>query len=93
MRKTQFRWLALLLAMVSLFGVLAIPASADYYYAMKVSVYYKDESGKTLAPTYTTTVNATTTTLSVPSPAVSGYGSSDPTWKHIGERRTKTAPE
>lgn len=75
MRKTKakFRWLALLLAMVSLFGVLAIPASADYYYAMKVSVYYKDESGKTLAPTYTTTVNATTTTLSVPSPAVSGY--------------------
>ena len=43
MRKTKFRWLALLLAMVSLFGVLAIPASADYYYAMKVSVYYKDE--------------------------------------------------
>ena len=44
MRKTKakFRWLALLLAMVSLFGVLAIPASADYYYAMKVSVYYKD---------------------------------------------------
>ena len=73
MRKTKFRWLALLLAMVSLFGVLAIPASADYYYAMKVSVYYKDESGKTLAPTYTTTVNATTTTLSVPSPAISGY--------------------
>lgn len=73
MRKTKFRWLALLLAMVSLFGVLAIPASADYYYAMKVSVYYKDESGKTLAPTFTTTVNATTTTLSVPSPAVSGY--------------------
>ena len=66
MRKTKFRWLALLLAMVSLFGVLAIPASADYYYAMKVSVYYKDESGKTLAPTFTTTVNATTTTLSVP---------------------------
>ena len=68
MRKTKFRWLALLLATVALFGVLAIPASADYYYAMKVSVYYKDESGKTLAPTYTTTVNATTTT-----PAVSGY--------------------
>ena len=29
--KTKFRWLALLLAMVSMFGVLAIPASADYY--------------------------------------------------------------
>lgn len=43
MRKTKFRWLALLLAMVSLFGVLAIPASADYYYAMKVSVYYRKE--------------------------------------------------
>ena len=69
--KTKFRWLAFLLAMVSLFGVLAIPASADYYYAMKVSVYYKDESGKTLAPTFTTTVNATTTTLSVPSPTIS----------------------
>lgn len=72
MRKTKFRWLALLLAMVSLFGVLAIPASADYYYAMKVSVYYKDESGKTLAPTYTTTVNATTTTCPCRRPPFQG---------------------
>ena len=72
MRKNEIRWLALLLAMVSLFGVLAIPASADYYYAMKVSVYYKDESGENACPRlFTTTVNATTTTLSVPSPAVS----------------------
>ncbi|UKI12775.1 MAG: hypothetical protein L6V84_09155 [Oscillospiraceae bacterium] len=52
MRKTKFRWLALSACHGILFGVLAIPASADYYYAMKVSVITKDESGKTLAPTF-----------------------------------------
>lgn len=39
MRKTKFRWLALLLATVSLFGVLAIPASADYYYHYDAGLY------------------------------------------------------
>ena len=76
MRKHLSKLLALLLVAVTLVGTFAVPASAAGSYPMSCSIYYKDESGNTVATTKTWSMNAADTTAQQTkhySPSVSGY--------------------
>ncbi|MGM9681139.1 MAG: InlB B-repeat-containing protein, partial [Eubacteriales bacterium] len=64
------------MVIAALTTMFAVPASAAYNYPMSCSIYYKDESGNTLATTKTFSVNAAdadTQTTKYYSPSVSGY--------------------
>lgn len=72
--KRTVKIISVILALISLISVIAIPASAEYNYPMAVTIYYKDESGNTLSPTVSTTVNAAASTKPTwTSPSISGY--------------------
>lgn len=76
MSKHLTKILSLVLVAVTLVSMFAIPASASTGYPMNCSIYYKDESGNTLATTKTWTMNAADTTAQQTkyySPSVSGY--------------------
>ncbi len=70
--KRMSKILAVVLVVVTLVSMAAIPASAGY--SMAITIYYKNESGAQVAPTYTTTIDAAATTKPTwTSPTVSGY--------------------
>ena len=76
MRKHLTKILSLLLVAVTLVSMFAIPASAAGSYPMTCYIYYKDESGATVATTKSWTMNAADTTAQQTkyySPSVSGY--------------------
>ena len=76
MKKHFSRVLAMVLVLVTLVATFAVPASAAGSYPMSCSIYYKDESGKTVATTKTFSMNAADTTAQQTkyySPTVSGY--------------------
>ena len=62
MKKHFSRVLAMVLVLVTLVATFAVPASAAGSYPMSCSIYYKDESGKTVATTKTFSMNAADST-------------------------------
>ena len=73
MTKTS-KVLSVVLAVIMLLSVFAVTAFAEIGYPMSVTIYYKNESGAQVAPTFTTSINAAATTKPTwTSPTVSGY--------------------
>lgn len=71
--KHRIKLIAVILAVVSIFSVLVVPASA-YSYPMSLTIYYKDEAGNTLKSPYTGSFNAAeNTNLKWYAPTISGY--------------------
>ncbi len=71
MKWTKF--LSVFLVFVTLFPLVATCVSASGY-AIKVTIYYKNESGATIAPSVSTTINAAATNKPTwTSPTISGY--------------------
>ena len=76
MRKHFSKIIAMLLVVITLVSLCVVPAAAAGSYPMNCSIYYKDESGKTVATTKTFSMNAADTTAQQTkyySPSVSGY--------------------
>ena len=76
MKKHFTKITAMLLVVISLVSLCVVPAAAAGSYPMSCSIYYKDESGKTVATTKTFTMNAADTSAQQTkyySPTVSGY--------------------
>lgn len=72
------KFMAAVLAVMSIMSVFVVPsfAGTGIGYPMECTVYYKDESGKTLAPAATFTADATEgldQSTGVSSPAIDGY--------------------
>ena len=76
MKKHFTKITAMLLVVISLVSLCVVPAAATGSYPMNCSIYYKDESGKTVATTKTFSMNAADTNAQQTkyySPTVSGY--------------------
>lgn len=76
MRMSFKKFVAAFLAVLSIVSVCAIPSFAAIGYPMECTVYYKDESGNTLAKAKTFTADATDgldQSTGVASPSIDGY--------------------